>query len=158
MKKFTGIELINETKEIFTEYADVKQYIVENNLDYYQFGIIARNTSEILPLESLLVEKHLFEAVFVLYLLENPEAKNTFIDFGFVSNEKNYFLYEELVIPFTISGYNEKDVHAALEQMEEHLVATDVGKDRSLYFVERYHQELIEGIADAYKVVVTFYP
>ncbi|MCT8138581.1 hypothetical protein H1D32_13030 [Anaerobacillus sp. CMMVII] len=62
-----------------------------------------------------------------------------------------------MVIHFSISGYNERDVRTALEQMDEHLVAIDMTPNKTFYFVERYHQELIEGIADAYKVVVTFY-
>jgi len=158
MKKFIGLELVNETSEILPDYRDIQHFINQHHLDYYQFGIIVNNSGEEQQLENLLKENNVFEAGFTLYLLENPDPKNTFIDFGFTSKEKKYYLYEELVIPFTTSGYNEKDIQAALEQMDEHLIATDTGLDKTLHFVERYHQELIEGIADAYKIIVTFYP
>lgn len=158
MKKFIGLELVNETTEILTENKHIQQFINEHHLDYYQFGIIVNNNDDEQLLENLLEENNLFEAKFALYMLENPEPKNTFLDFGFISKERIHYLYQELVIPFTTSGYNEKDIQAALEQMDEHLIATDTGTDKTLQFVERYHQELIEGIADAYKIIVTFYP
>jgi pyruvate/2-oxoacid:ferredoxin oxidoreductase alpha subunit len=158
MKKITGLELVTDTADILTENDRVQQYVSKHRLDYYQFGIIVLDENDRLQLASLLNEYNVFETEFTLYKLEKPEKKRTFIDFGFLSNEKNYYLYAELVIPFTISGHNEKNVHTALEQMDEHLIAIDETPERTQYYVERYHQQLIEGIADAYRVIVTFYP
>ncbi|RXI99471.1 hypothetical protein DS745_14715 [Anaerobacillus alkaliphilus] len=158
MDKYTGVELVNETKEIIAEYPEVKDYLTKHPLDYYQYGIVVKTNEEKHELINLLQTLDLFETSFAIYMLENATTKSTFLDFGFISNEKKYFLYGDLVIPFTTSGNNEKDVLAALEQMDEHLVGVDTCTNKTYYFVERYHQELIQGVADAYKIIVTFYP
>jgi hypothetical protein len=158
MKKIKGLEIVTETADILTKIDQVQQFVSKHRLDYYQFGIIVQNENDRLKLASLLSEYNVFETEFSLYKLEKPETKRSFIDFGFLSTQKKHYLYAELVIPFTISGHNEKNVHAALEQMDEHLIAIDETIERTQFYVERYHQELIEGIADAYRVIVTFYP
>lgn len=158
MNKYTGVELVNETKVIVPNYRDVETFLQDRSLDYYQYGIVVRTDHEKQELITLLADHQLFETNFTLYKIENAIAKSTFTDFGFVSNENNFYLYEELVIPFTTSGNNERDILAAVEQMDEHLVATATCANQTFYFVERYHQDLIQGIADAYKIIVLFYP
>lgn len=155
MKKNTVLELTDETALILAENKEINSFINEHLLDYSQFGIIASSLKE--DLKDLLKKAAVFEDEFTIYHLENPEHKNIFTDFGFISKQKKSFLYEELVIAFAISGNNEKDVKAALELMDEHLVAIDKSESKILYYVERYHTGLIEGIADAYKIIVTFY-
>lgn len=158
MEKVIGLELVKETKEVFEDAQHIFKFITKYRLDYYQFGIVVKNEKDHLETKKMLEENEVFEGSFPLYMLYYLEPKNTFSDFGFISYENKPFLYAELVIPFSISGNNEKDVKAALEQMDEHLVAIDFRSNKTYYFVERYHQELIQGIADAYKIIVTFYP
>jgi hypothetical protein len=155
MKKNTVLELTDETAIILAENKEINSFINEHQLDYSQFGIIAPSLKE--DLKYLLKKESVFENEFILYHLENPEYKNIFTDFGFITKERKSYLYEELVIPFVVSGYNEKDLAAALEQMDEHLVAIDRSTTHTFYYVDRYHQELIEGFANAYRVVATFY-
>ncbi len=158
MNKYTGVELVNETKEIVEQYRDIETYLQKKAFDFYQYGIVVSTSQEKHELISLLEEHQLFETSFTIYMLERATTKSTFTDFGFISTNGNHYLYEELVIPFTVSGNNERDIHAAVEQMDEHLVASDTLKNQTYYFVERYHQDLIQGIADAYKIIVVFYP
>lgn len=157
MKKIIALELTKEVSPILAENFKINSFVKEQQLDYFTYGIIAPHSIKT-ALKDLLQNEGVFEAEFTLYHLENPEYKNVFYDFGFTTKNEKSFLYEELVIPFSLSGHNEKNVKAAFEQMDEHLIAIEKNETRTLYYVERYHVGLIEGVADAYRIVATFYP
>lgn len=157
MKKIIALELTKEVSIILAENIKISSFIKEQQLDYFDYGIIAPLSIET-ALKDLLKNEGVFEAEFTLYHLENPECKSVFNDFGFTTKNQKSYLYEELVIPFSLSGNNEKDVKAAFEQMDEHLIAIEKNEIKTLYYVERYHIGLIEGVANAYRIVATFYP
>lgn len=157
MQKSVAVELTREIDEILENNIDLQTFINKYCLDYYQYGIIINNPNLKSLVCQILKEKNLYEASFILYQLNSPaEKKNTFTDFGFTSHNMADFLFEELVIPFTITGTNQKEKTAALAQMDEHLVAIEQTDTVTNYYVERYHQNLIIGIANAYNVNVAF--
>ncbi|OIJ20270.1 hypothetical protein BKP45_09385 [Anaerobacillus alkalidiazotrophicus] len=157
MNTLTVLETSLETEQLLTKHEKIKNFIFEKSIDYNEFGFIVSSPEDQILLKDLLTYYDVFEDAFVLYKLKEPEMKNIFIDFGFTSQKGDFYLYKDLVIPFTISGNNEKALQHALEQMDEHLIASENEQIRTIYFVERYHQELIEGIAEAYKINVIFY-
>ncbi len=157
MRKTIGLELTKETTEISRKNKKVASFIKEHNLEVYDYGVIITNEKDVDFFIGFFQKEDVFDAKYSLFKIETPEQKSVFTDFGFISYSDKSYLYEELIIPFTTSGNNEKDVSAALEQMDEHLVAIDRGATKTIYFVERYHQQLIEGIADAYNINVIFY-
>ena len=152
-----GLELIKETTEISSENKRVASFIKKHNLDVYDYGVIITNEEEVDFFIQFFQKEDVYDAKYFLFKIEAPEPKSVFTDFGIISNNDNAYLYEELIIPFTTSGNNEKDILTALEQMDEHLVAIDHDTKKTIYFVERYHQQLIEGIANAYNINVIFY-
>lgn len=157
MKKIIALELTKEVSLILAENIKINSFISERQLDYFNYGVIAPISLKS-ELRVFFENEGVFEAEFTLYHLENPEYKSVFSDFGFTTKKEKSYLYEELVIPFSLSGHNEKDIKAAFEQMDEHLIAIEKNETKTLYYVERYHIGLIEGVADAYRIVATFYP
>lgn len=157
MKKIIALELVKEVSLILVENIKIDYFIKDQQLDYFNYGIIAPLSIHS-ELKDFFESEGVFEAEFTLYHLENPEHKSVFNDFGFTSKNEMSFLYEELVIPFSLSGHNKKDVKVAFEQMDEHLIAIEKNETKTLYYVERYHIGLIEGVAAAYRIVATFYP
>lgn len=157
MDKLVVLETAIEVEEIITNNKDISSLILENEIDYYTFGFIVNVDKQNL-IEALLKEAKIFEEAFTVYQLNlNVEKKDIFTDFGIISHKRIAYLYEQLVIPFSMFGNNKQDVQRALEQMDEHLVAIEKEETRTIYYVERYHLELIEGIANAYKVNIISY-
>lgn len=154
MRKRVAFEFKDETAKIFEKDEKLKSFVAQYEVDTYPFGIVVSNENEN---EVKLKLEDAIEEEFPLYWLSNPDPKRVFTDFGFISDKNNYYLYQEFIIPFSVTGYNEKEVGNAIEQMDEHLVAIDHHNIETIYFVERYHESLIEKIAQAYKVDVTFY-
>ncbi|MCF6137893.1 hypothetical protein [Pseudalkalibacillus berkeleyi] len=115
---------------------------------------IVQTESDFQALKELFQSEKRLEETYELYPLQSPSTKfNT--DYGFVSSSKHAYLFKEMTIPFRLNEENERAKMAML-QMEEHLVATDDSTSPLLYFADRQQRELIEQIASAYQVTVTF--
>jgi hypothetical protein len=97
------------------------------------------------------------EETFTLYLLEQPELKKTFSDYGFISEGEQCYLYENLVIPFTLEASTVINIEMALFQISEHLIATEKSNDRTIYYVDKKLRSLIDKYQNAYDVKIVFY-
>lgn len=115
---------------------------------------IVQTESDFQALKDLFQSEERLEETYELYPLQSPAVTfNT--DYGFVSSSKQAYLFKEMTIPFHLNEESESAKMAML-QMEEHLVATDDSVSPCIYFADRQQRELIEQIASAYQVTVTF--
>ncbi|WP_347549625.1 hypothetical protein ABFG93_19250 [Pseudalkalibacillus hwajinpoensis] len=117
--------------------------------------VIISNKEEALTLQDYYLSKGVFEEFYsLLPLSPNANPYASFYDYGFVSQNTNYFLYENLVSYFIISTGVEEQIEMAQLQMDEHVIA----KDDDVFYIDHMHTELMEGIARAYQLELTFLP
>lgn len=88
-----------------------------------------------------------------LYLLsEEAELTDLFSDYGFTSRAERNYLYHKIVIPFRFTVNSPAvEVDQAVLQVEEHLIAQYQDGDHDVYVVDRQLEELMHGIAKAYR-------
>ncbi|NOV03440.1 hypothetical protein [Paenibacillus planticolens] len=85
-------------------------------------------------------------------LPEDAELTDLFSDYGFTSEGEHNYLYEKLIVPFRFTeDSKEADVDQASLQIEEHLLALYKDDQRDIYVVDRQLEELMHGIAKAYR-------
>ncbi|MBD0379154.1 hypothetical protein [Paenibacillus sedimenti] len=85
-------------------------------------------------------------------LPEEAELTDLFSDYGFISRADHPFFYEKLIRTFRIVKTSDQaEVEQALLQMEEHLLARYTEKGQNIFVVDRQLEELMHGIAKAYK-------
>ncbi|WP_377888521.1 hypothetical protein [Alkalihalobacillus sp. R86527] len=90
---------------------------------------------------------------YTLTLLSQQSKPTPFLtDYGFTSQNNRDYLYENMVTPFSISKGDDEQIEMALLQIEEHLIATD----KNIMFVDMMQKELMEGIARAYQIELSF--
>jgi hypothetical protein len=88
----------------------------------------------------------------LLLLPPDAELTDLFSDYGFTSEGENNYLYEKLVVSFRFTEDNKQaDVDQASLQIEEHLLALYKDHTRDVYVVDRQLEELMQGIAKAYR-------
>ncbi len=115
---------------------------------------IVQSEEDFSALQDLFQKENVLEESFELYPLQSPTTTfNT--DYGFVSTSNHAYLYKEMTIPFQMKDEGES-AKMAMMQMEEHLVGEDDSVSPVIYFADRKQKELIEQIASAYEVTVTF--
>lgn len=106
---------------------------------------------------SLLAEfydsKHAFGETYTLIRLsESCRTTPQLPDYGFTSQNNRHYLYEDMVTAFSIERGDEEQIEMALLQIEEHLIASD----NNVFYVDVMQKELMEGIARAYQIELTF--
>ena len=75
----------------------------------------------------------------------------TFTDYGVITRQGNRFLDAALTILIAIDGIDpDSELTQAMQQAEEHMLASSHANGRQLLAVDRHQAELIEGIARAY--------
>lgn len=85
-------------------------------------------------------------------LPEDAELTDLFSDYGFTSESEHNYLYEKLIVPFRFTEDSQQaDVDQASLQIEEHLLALYKDHHRDVYVVDRQLEELMQGIAKAYR-------
>lgn len=90
-------------------------------------------------------------------LPDDAELTDLFSDYGFTSRAEHHYLYDKLVVSFRFTeDSNEADVDLASLQIEEHLLALYKDENRDVYVVDRQLEELMQGIAKAYRVRIEF--
>lgn len=88
-------------------------------------------------------------------LPDDAELTDLFSDYGFTSRAEHNYLYDKLVISFRFAADSkEDDVDLASLQIEEHLLALYKDENCDIYVVDRQLEELMQGIAKAYKVQI----
>lgn len=116
--------------------------------------VILSTEEEANALQNYYQSKGVLEGFYPLvYLSQSSELKTSFTDYGFISQNNEPYLYKEMVASFMIQKGENQQREMALLQMEEHLIC----KDENLFFIDRMHIELMEGIARAYNVELTFW-
>ncbi|QOR65515.1 hypothetical protein IM538_17125 [Cytobacillus suaedae] len=120
--------------------------------------LIVATAKEALELQDYLIEQNLFEDFFLLLELHNPETKETFYDYGIHSLQEKDYLFLEMISVFTIESGSNEQIEMSLYQFEEHLLCIDTGyESKKYYYVDRNFVELINGIAQAYDIEVSFF-
>ncbi|WP_026583367.1 hypothetical protein [Bacillus sp. J33] len=103
-----------------------------------------------------LIEAGLFEESLKAYYIESGVKGETFDDFG-IEMETGYYLFSELLCLFSITHGSEEEIQMAKYQFQEHIVFTAKNNSSApVYFSELHLRELINGIADAYDIQVSF--
>lgn len=92
-------------------------------------------------------------------LPENAELTDLFSDYGFTSRAEHNYVYDKLVVQFRfIADSPRSDVDQAALQIEEHLIAGYKGQASDVYVVDRQLEELMQGIAKAYRCRIEILP
>ncbi|CAH1204498.1 hypothetical protein PAECIP111891_02520 [Paenibacillus allorhizoplanae] len=85
-------------------------------------------------------------------LAEEAGLTDLFSDYGFTSRAEHNYLYDKIVIPFRFTANSPAaEVDQAVLQVEEHLIAQYKEGDHDVYVVDRQLEELMHGIAKAYR-------
>ncbi|OCT17121.1 hypothetical protein A8709_24360 [Paenibacillus pectinilyticus] len=86
-------------------------------------------------------------------LQEDAELTDLFSDYGFTSRAEHHYLYDKIVTSFRFTTDSPPvEVDQAALQVEEHLIAQYKDLDnRDVYVVDRQLEELMFGIAKAYR-------
>jgi len=110
--------------------------------------------------ELLIHYKVEYETMELTLLPEAAQVTGIFEDYGFTSRAGNSYLYNRLTLLFTfddrIEGSGQTERHMAVLQLEEHVIAKFDVDGATLYAVDRQLDELIEGIAKAYRCNIRF--
>ena len=117
--------------------------------------LIVKKKEDAISIKDYLKKQHLFEECYRLYQLEQPQITNLFYDYGFQSENDQYFLYSDTTIPFTILNGDKNQIKMVQYQLEEHLLAIE--QENEIYFIDRQQIELIYGYAKAYDIEVSFF-
>ncbi|SDM89837.1 hypothetical protein SAMN04487897_101415 [Paenibacillus sp. yr247] len=92
-------------------------------------------------------------------LPDDAELTDLFSDYGFTSRAEINYLYDKLVVSFRFTVDSpQADVDQAALQVEEHLLAQYKDQDRDVYIVDRQLEELMQGIAKAYRCRIEILP
>lgn len=134
-------QIVKKTAELAKVFDRDKQLVILNDRE------------EAVALQEYYISKNIFQDFYpLLYLSPNSEITPSFSDYGFVSQNNEYFLYKKMVSCFTIRNGEQPQIEMAILQMEEHLIC----KEGELFFVDHMSIELMEGIARAYNIELTF--
>lgn len=110
--------------------------------------------------ELLIHYKVEYETMELTLLPEAAQMAGTFEDYGFTSRAGNSYLYNRLTLLFTfedrIEDNDQTERHMAVLQMEEHIIAKFAEGGATIYAVDRQLDELIGGIAKAYRCNIRF--
>ncbi|MGG1679830.1 hypothetical protein ACIFOT_29550 [Neobacillus sp. NRS-1170] len=147
--------------EANSEIADFPEFhdllFQETNIDWNvgNFFIYLKDEEANLAKELLEVAV-LFEHIHPILVVANGKKSTTFEDYALVFDEDHCGLFASDIIPFFITGGNQNDIQMAMYQFEEHLVFETMENGSALFFIEKNNIELIQKIARAYQIVVTF--
>ena len=124
-----------------------------NVMDRDKQLVIISDRTEAEALQSYYQSKNVLEDFHpLIHLSQTYEHKSSFTDYGFFSQNNELYLYKEMVAWFKIIKGENQQREMALLQMEEHLLC----HDNQLFFVDRMHIELMQGIARAYNIELAF--
>ncbi|NEW05249.1 hypothetical protein GK047_04340 [Paenibacillus sp. SYP-B3998] len=101
----------------------------------------------------IMTHYHIETEIMHLRLLpDDAELTELFSDYGFISRSEHAYLYEKIICLFRVNQIGEQsDVKQALLQIQEHLLAEFSHQEQQVYIVDRQLEELMHGIAKAYR-------
>ncbi|WP_261305750.1 hypothetical protein [Paenibacillus andongensis] len=92
-------------------------------------------------------------------LPDDAELTDLFSDYGFTSRAEHNYLYDKLVVHFRFTADSpQAEIDQAALQIEEHLLAQYQAQDHTVYIVDRQLEELMHGIAKAYRCRIELLP
>ncbi|GAA4858043.1 hypothetical protein GCM10023310_41510 [Paenibacillus vulneris] len=98
-----------------------------------------------------------FDELDLLLLPEPASPEPAFTDYGFVSRSGHAYVYQDNVCLFTLEAEDPLAEPApARQQMEEHLLAVCEDGKNTLFITDCQSDELMSGIARAYRCTVNF--
>ncbi|GAA3403902.1 hypothetical protein ACFFNY_02845 [Paenibacillus hodogayensis] len=107
--------------------------------------------------EGLRASGTVYERFRLLRLPQGAEAAPQAVDYGFVSEKGTFYLYAHLCAVFRFDGgFAEAEPAQAEEQMQEHLLARLPLPGGTRYIADRSLNELMQGIAKAYRCKLAF--
>ena len=134
-------QLVRKTAELATVIDRDKQLV------------IISNKQEAQGLKDYYISKDVFEEFYTLLALSKSTVpKAIFSDYGFISQNNDYYFYKNMVTGFTITQGEDVEIKMAMVQFEEHVIA----QDQEVLYIDQSFTELIEGIARAYGLQLTF--
>ncbi|UJF35114.1 hypothetical protein [Paenibacillus hexagrammi] len=97
------------------------------------------------------------ERMELLYLPDHAELTDQFEDYGFISRSEHPYLYKKLAQLVRIEAISpQSERKLALLQLDEHLLACYEEGQTEIFAFDRQLQELVAGIAKAYKCEAQF--
>ncbi|TKD70103.1 hypothetical protein [Pseudalkalibacillus hwajinpoensis] len=134
-------QLVKKTAELATVIDRDKQLV------------IISNKQEARALKDYYISKGVYEECYTLLPLSKVATPTAiFTDYGFISQNHDYYLYNNMVTSFSIKQGEEEEIKMAKLQFEEHLIA----QDQNIFYIDQSYIELVEGIARAYGIQLKF--
>ncbi|MFS1517931.1 hypothetical protein V1503_16015 [Bacillus sp. SCS-151] len=156
MITYYGVEMPEEVDDS-THLLEITAII--SNITTFDFDqqllLFSDSEDAILAKEYLLTYDYDIEE-YVLYHAEKIIPTTIFTDYGFISEKGKYYIYKDMVSPFTVKSGKPQQIEMALIEINEFVVAIEDGQ-KIIYFVDKQHIELICGIAKAYDIEVSFF-
>jgi len=106
--------------------------------------------------KELLIIGGIFEEIHPLTKVSPGKEGPLFHDFEWTMENGDIFLFTENLASFSFKAGSGTDRKMAEYQMEENLVFTSFGPEKSVYFTESHNQELMIRTAKAYKTEINF--
>lgn len=122
--------------------------------------LIVSNEEQKLTVLDIMAHYNIETDLMQLRLLpEDAELTDLFSDYGFTSRAENNYVYDKLVVQFRFTSDSPRaDVDQAALQIEEHLLALYKDQVSDVYIVDRQLEELMHGIAKAYRCRIEVLP
>lgn len=99
------------------------------------------------------------ETLRLLLLPYTTNMRKEFTDYGFTSHSNRIYGYADNLFLFTIHSQGpDAQPHQALEQMEEHLLASCIVNGQAIYVTDNHSDELMLRIARAYQCSIETFP
>lgn len=130
---------------------------IANIIDHDQQMFIVGTEIEARTVQEYLNSKDLFEDLFEIIQVENPDMTDQFTDYGFRSLSDNVYLFREMIAAFSIEKGDLEQLKMALYQIEEYLIGIESVNETNYYLIDRNFIDLINGFAKAYDIEVSFF-
>jgi hypothetical protein len=149
MQFIYGIELPNDNdNDLIEPFLPIISTYVESVSTLFMF----KSYDDICFLTEQLKEYHVNYSVHQLILIKDSITSSVISDYGYLSTSNNMYILKEMIAVFTITYGTETDIKMALLQFDEHLIA----QLNQFYFIDLHQDLLIEKIAKAYNIKVSF--
>jgi hypothetical protein len=117
---------------------------------------IADSPMEAKVVKNLLTDRCIIEETYLLSLIENPIATPLFTDYGFITEKKNHFLYQNMISIFYIESGKQDDIQMALIELEESIIAIEE-QYKKLYIIDKEFKDYVIKVAKSYDIEVSFF-
>lgn len=125
----------------------------DHDQDLLIFSTAEHSEAVRLELETQLLDS--LETLPLLLLPSTTDMRKEFTDYGFISHSNRIYGYADNIYLFTINSQDSNaQPYQALEQMEEHLLASCSDNGLAIYATDHHSDELMLRIAHAYHCTI----